>query len=606
MGDALQVAARLRHSLEVMSLQVDDATVDFFGSCINLESSLDEFLDIVGPFVEETGVTDLEQVKERCAIGHAAFLRYDPIGGHLNAQQKENPHQKENVTRSRTNSQSQVVVEGLEKWLRDLRLEHYLTAANTWCREMGAADYTEIFEEVPAFCQALNMKALERKRINEYLKMVRANGGNASAVNRSYRPGMPPELEPGYGESKPSNMPSHATPASHYSSNSPSNPSGGAAASSASGATTASGSSSALHFDPHGRGVGPGGRMSPGGAGVHVHGNQIQNNPVVTADRSPGGTSAAANRRINPNASAATAIPPGYNPVPVVPNSGYPPNVQAPGTPQMMPTPPGQPHQNNPGTPSAGAIASSSAAAGENPVFQPNQNPVLLANGRQSALGAADAVSGQPTKILNDVTVQRTITPQNDGPRLCFGDAVEPYVQCEELGAGAMATVYRCYRKSRPDEHFAAKVISLKRLKLNHSGFSREYGKLQREAQILSTLRNKYITSLVDVIEQRDNLYLVMEIVPHGELFDRILDHDNAPYVARFSEPEARYVFVQIAAGLKYVHMKQIVHRDLKPENILVFRRYPLIRPEELASDPRWNVFVECDHATIMRRDQRW
>lgn len=60
-------------------------------------------------------------------------------------------------------------------------------------------------------------------------------------------------------------------------------------------------------------------------------------------------------------------------------------------------------------------------------------------------------------------------------------------------------------------------------------------------------------------------------------------------------------MFVQIAAGLKYVHMKQIVHRDLKPENILVFRRYPLIRPEELASDPRWNVFVECDHATTAR-----
>ena len=66
----------------------------------------------------------------------------------------------------------------------------------------------------------------------------------------------------------------------------------------------------------------------------------------------------------------------------------------------------------------------------------------------------------------------------------------------------------------------------------------------------------------------------VMEIVQHGELFDRILEHNNEPYVARFSEPEARFIFVQISAGLKFVHSKQIVHRDLKPENILVVRDF--------------------------------
>jgi len=51
---------------------------------------------------------------------------------------------------------------------------------------------------------------------------------------------------------------------------------------------------------------------------------------------------------------------------------------------------------------------------------------------------------------------------------------------------------------------------------------------------------------LIDVIEQSENLFLVMELVAMGELFDRIVDHNLAPYVGRFSEPESRFVFLQV------------------------------------------------------------
>eukprot|EP00392_Amoebophrya_sp_AT5.2_P007946 g7965.t1 len=69
------------------------------------------------------------------------------------------------------------VFEGLEEWLsavfegpgQEVRLEKYLTAANTWLHERGADDYTAIFEHVFDFCVALKMKLCERNRINKYM-----------------------------------------------------------------------------------------------------------------------------------------------------------------------------------------------------------------------------------------------------------------------------------------------------------------------------------------------------------------------------------------------------------------------------------------------------
>jgi serine/threonine-protein kinase CHEK2 len=80
-----------------------------------------------------------------------------------------------------------------------------------------------------------------------------------------------------------------------------------------------------------------------------------------------------------------------------------------------------------------------------------------------------------------------------------------------------------------------------------------------------------------------------------GELFDQIVDHNLRPYNGRFSEPEAKYVFLQIASGLDYVHQKKIVHRDLKPENILVSRRRALLDRASLLADRRWTKLMECD-----------
>lgn len=51
---------------------------------------------------------------------------------------------------------------------------------------------------------------------------------------------------------------------------------------------------------------------------------------------------------------------------------------------------------------------------------------------------------------------------------------------------------------------------------------------------------------------------------PGGELFYLLKRK------VTLSEDHARFYFIQILLGIKYIHDKGIIYRDLKPENILI------------------------------------
>ncbi|KAE8735831.1 SNF1-related protein kinase catalytic subunit alpha KIN11 [Hibiscus syriacus] len=73
-----------------------------------------------------------------------------------------------------------------------------------------------------------------------------------------------------------------------------------------------------------------------------------------------------------------------------------------------------------------------------------------------------------------------------------------------------------------------------------------------------------HIIRLYDVIETTTDIFLVMEYVKSGELFDYIVEK------GRLQEDEARNFFQQIISGVEYCHRNMVVHRDLKPENLLL------------------------------------
>ncbi|KAI9487825.1 MAG: kinase-like domain-containing protein [Benjaminiella poitrasii] len=89
---------------------------------------------------------------------------------------------------------------------------------------------------------------------------------------------------------------------------------------------------------------------------------------------------------------------------------------------------------------------------------------------------------------------------------------------------------------------------------------------VKREIAVMKLINHPNIMSLLDVIDLSDspNLYLILEYVQGGELFEHLVSK------GRLSEPEARKYFQQIIVGLDYCHRHLICHRDLKPENLLL------------------------------------
>ena len=82
----------------------------------------------------------------------------------------------------------------------------------------------------------------------------------------------------------------------------------------------------------------------------------------------------------------------------------------------------------------------------------------------------------------------------------------------------------------------------------------------------MKLIEHPNIMRLYDVWETSTELYLVLEYVEGGELFDYICEN------GRLSTPEALGYFQQIIAAVDYCHRFNIAHRDLKPENLLLDR----------------------------------
>ncbi|XP_036595374.1 serine/threonine-protein kinase DCLK3 [Trichosurus vulpecula] len=126
------------------------------------------------------------------------------------------------------------------------------------------------------------------------------------------------------------------------------------------------------------------------------------------------------------------------------------------------------------------------------------------------------------------------------------------------IGDGNFAVVKEC-RHLHSQRDYAMKIIDKSKLK----------GKediVDSEILIIRNLSHPNIVKLHEVYETATEIYLILEYVRGGDLFDAIVEN------VKFTEHDAACMITDLCKALVHMHEQKIVHRDLKPENLLVQR----------------------------------
>ncbi|KAM9399711.1 serine/threonine-protein kinase DCLK2 isoform 4-T4 [Salvelinus alpinus] len=133
---------------------------------------------------------------------------------------------------------------------------------------------------------------------------------------------------------------------------------------------------------------------------------------------------------------------------------------------------------------------------------------------------------------------------------------LDKYKVGKVIGDGNFAVVKDCVERSTGKE-YALKIID----KAKCSG--KEH-LIENEVAVLRRVKHPNIIQLIDEVDTPTELYLVMELVKGGDLFDAITSS------TKYTERDASVMVFNLAGALKYLHSMNIVHRDIKPENLLV------------------------------------
>ena len=138
-----------------------------------------------------------------------------------------------------------------------------------------------------------------------------------------------------------------------------------------------------------------------------------------------------------------------------------------------------------------------------------------------------------------------------------IGQTISHYRILEKLGGGGMGVVYRAH-----DERLQREV-ALKLLTVHIASHSQRWARILSEARSASALNHPGITTIYEVGEEGEHLFIVMELVPGRSLREML----------RAGAIETRALVrlaAQMSEALAAAHAHGVIHGDIKPENIMV------------------------------------
>lgn len=189
----------------------------------------------------------------------------------------------------------------------------------------------------------------------------------------------------------------------------------------------------------------------------------------------------------------------------------------------------------------------------------------------------------KPTTM--EVTSKSSSSSKSKSSSSMREQTIKQYKLLKTIGKGNFARVMLA-RHLPTGIEVAIKIIDKTQLNSN------SLEKLFREVSIMKLLIHPNIVKLYEVIETEKTLYLVMEYVNNGEVFEFLVKN------GRMKENIARQKFRQIVSAVQYLHSKNIIHRDLKAENLLLDSNMDV----KIVDFGFSNMFVEGEWETLCFR----
>ncbi len=143
------------------------------------------------------------------------------------------------------------------------------------------------------------------------------------------------------------------------------------------------------------------------------------------------------------------------------------------------------------------------------------------------------------------------------------------------IGRGGFGKVWKVEKKNSK-QFYALKEMSKAKVISKRSERS-----VMNERRILAHLSHPFIINMSYAFQDRDNLYLVMDLLAGGDLryhFSKRHKFTEIETSILEMKPFLEFFIACIIIGLEYVHSNGIIHRDIKPEN-LVFDSDGIVSP---------------------------
>lgn len=113
------------------------------------------------------------------------------------------------------------------------------------------------------------------------------------------------------------------------------------------------------------------------------------------------------------------------------------------------------------------------------------------------------------------------------------------------------------------------KDYALKKVRIDYLS-EKERSNAINEVRILASIKDRNVISYKEVFVDKNynSLCIVMEYADSGDLYQKILQHQNEKMM--FQESQIWHMLIQIVSGLKSLHEYKIMHRDIKSANIFI------------------------------------